>query len=391
MDRLPQELVDEILAYLTDSEHPLTERFANVTHSSQESILSARQVCRCFRDSKTLDDSFITLLEETPLFRVSWGMPTLEALSKSPYAVSMTMLSISGITMFPEPDAGLWDYRFQSYLTDLLTQFTKVKHLRFYPVTPSSLRQSSPDAAKFPRNALLNFLDFPRGPDNEVLITKGEPQYGDLHVFPCVERAFRRAGIELDTLSMPLFGNRSFYCSMDPMSAHWSQSLTRLSVNMAERDFSFIVDRRFFDLQNLEALEIAFSRRPGTSFGHSQPVLSDRVKSEGMTLPRLRDFRLMTDNWHSFDETEFVNAVSTFPNLKSLGLAYIMLRLGLWWGLLSRLKRQHLDRIWLLDPKYVSMEPLTEQVFTWKFTGTGRTAQHGWDVSDMAGESCGLL
>ncbi|KAF2639567.1 hypothetical protein P280DRAFT_518977 [Massarina eburnea CBS 473.64] len=381
MDTLPQELVDEIFEHLVEHEHPITERFSTITKSSKQTIFAARRVCRGFRDSKTLKNHFITLLEQTPLTRFGWGFPVLEAISLSSYAPLLRMLSISGVTYRPKPmDGRLWNMDFQNYLQKLLEAFTSVQHLRFYPVTPVTLQpQTCPNPAIFPRDIPPIYLDFSRGPGHEIYVTKGDPESGDHGVLKFVILAFKHAGIELETLETPLFGNRACYCAVDPLPVLSVQSLRRLKFNVSEDTHTHNHLPWIFTLRNLEVLEIALSHGPGVEFGNTQQLLIDK---ETRTMPRMKDFRLIGDNWHMFNESDILDTLSVFPNLENLGLAYIMLHHGVWWSLLRQIKPRQLKRLWLLDPGYASVAG--DQVLMLKYNGDGKAIQRDWDLSTMA-------
>lgn len=131
------------------NDFPFSARFAVLDKASRQAILTARQVARCFRDSRTLGDLFVTVLEETPFRWYGNQMPRLVEVSRSKYVSRMSMLSLCGMNFDP------WDYDrnlelefghsvispARTDLTNVLRRFARVKHLRYYTISPIILRE----------------------------------------------------------------------------------------------------------------------------------------------------------------------------------------------------------------------------------------------------------
>jgi hypothetical protein len=81
MDTIPVELLDEILRHLGEWDFPVTARYLALTPSSRQSILNARLVRHCFRDSKILAALFLTFLEEMPFTSGNDRLPRLTDIS----------------------------------------------------------------------------------------------------------------------------------------------------------------------------------------------------------------------------------------------------------------------------------------------------------------------
>jgi hypothetical protein len=344
-----------------------------------DTILSARLTCRAFHRSKALIEQFIALVSETPLIRNEYAIPALEHLSASPYAATLIMLSLSGITLYPRPNSSLWGNEFIEYLANLLSHFPSVKHLRFYHVTPASLKHVS-------RTKYIK--DMHNSPFDETCITHGEPQFSNYHAFSSILAAFRRAKINLVTLTTPLLGNRAAYCAIQPYGTHWPLTLTRLSINLTDVHLVAMLDQWIFALQNLETLDIALSHAPGIRFGAPQRLVDHPAagEEEVRKLPKVKHFTLTADNWHAFPSSAILSMIKVFPNLTSLGLAYIMLRRGTWSGVLGSLQPLGLERVWLLDPGYAYVTDDADAVRVWGYIGSRwYVGPHmEWNVKDVA-------
>jgi hypothetical protein len=98
METLCPKLLDAVLAHLAVGDYPCSARFAVPDDASRRAVLTARQVTRCFRDSKTLEDLFVAVLEET-LFRwYDYQMPRLLRVSWSRYGSRISTLSLCGMS-----------------------------------------------------------------------------------------------------------------------------------------------------------------------------------------------------------------------------------------------------------------------------------------------------
>jgi hypothetical protein len=126
MDSIPAETLESILKHLLVYQHPLTERFATITDDSRKDILNARLVCRGFCESKPMQDAFVKVLEDTPLFCKGFQMDRMQGVSGSNYSGKMTVMTLPAFfTRYPDNNINVRDGMYS-----LLTHFPHVKHLR---------------------------------------------------------------------------------------------------------------------------------------------------------------------------------------------------------------------------------------------------------------------
>ncbi|KAF2245715.1 hypothetical protein BU26DRAFT_74377 [Trematosphaeria pertusa] len=350
MDRIPQEILDGVLAKLACYHYPHTERFPTLSPLSRTSILSARLVCRAFLHSKDLKDLFITVLEETLFLREGWYMPKLQAISSSEYAASMTTLSICSITNYCLWADELWNEAFCDYLASVIRRCPRVRHLRYYTISPKCIQRGQPAPCPMLQDDMFGY---------SIRHSGGSAQMIRATTLNWILQAVERANIPLDTITMPLFGNQAAWCATWPVTALFPRSLTHVAMNITGVH-RLVFDHWMRNLENLEFLEIALSSMPilTESFRHVQQLVDEASsEEERVRLPKLKEFRLMADNRYCFSTDNIVSALYAFPNLKMLGFAHIMLRSGSWGSLLTRLQALDLDRVWLLDPRIVLWDP----------------------------------
>lgn len=97
METLSRELFDLVLERLAVYDFPFSARVAVLDDASRQAMLMARQMARCFSNSKAVKNLFVTVLEET-LFR--WygdQMSRLVEISRSSWAAQLSTLSLRGM------------------------------------------------------------------------------------------------------------------------------------------------------------------------------------------------------------------------------------------------------------------------------------------------------
>lgn len=365
MDSLSQELLELILEQLAEYEFPITARFPVLDDASRQAILDARLVRHCFRDSAALTRLFVAVLEDTPFLWHGNQMPRLGEVAASKYAATMTTLSLSGMNLKK------W-YEYSSMmtapmnLTAVLRRFVRVKHIRYYPMSPKCFK-----------------MDFPIGKFRGGLGPRAQNGYpeDDDRINSWLERqqeegAFRfdntmfginNAGLALDSVTFPMFGNRASYCSMELTTDIFPVALKRLSISLTYRFHDTAIFEPWLKtLKNLTFLEIAISRNPGSlgtwnSFTNCRPLTTKVEPTENDQFPRLEELRLMSDNQNCFSESELLMGLELFPNLRKLGLAHILIRSqnnnrDSWRSFVKRLIPKDLKRLWLLDPRDLRIE-----------------------------------
>lgn len=173
-----------------------------------------------------------------------------------------------------------------------------------------------------------------------------------------------KACVALESVAFPLFGNRASYCAIQATEAYFPAALKRLTISLTRRfEHVPLFEPWLESLRDLTFLEVAVSRNPldfspRGSFRSCQQLTG--VEASTLTsrnqLPRLGEFRLMSDNQTCFSERDLPLALALFPNLQKLGLAHILIKSELnnansWKSFLVRLAPKALHRLWLLDPR----------------------------------------
>lgn len=347
MDIIPKEILENILERLPEYESQVTARFPLLSPISKGAILASRLVCRPFKDSKALQDLFVGLLEESPFFRVGYHMPEVEAISRSEYAERMTTLSLCSMT---KPDSKtskwtqFWDHKFVDELASVLAQFPKIKHLRYYPILQECIKNPM-------SHSITTDLQHLEGLGYSG-VANGE-FHTNLPRFLC---AFEQAEIAFETLVMPLFGNQSPLCAIEPAIPAFPTSLTRLAINAN----TWWAHPWNLKLPNLEFLEVALSQPTKARSDSVEDFNIGWIVSRGLMgselrripqgfLPRLVEFRVMADPTFCFSENQIMDALSAFPSLRRLGFAHMQLKVGRWPSLLTKLQTLSLDILWMLN------------------------------------------
>ena len=178
------------------------------------------------------------------------------------------------------------------------------------------------------------------------------------------------AGLVLDSVSFPLFGNRASYCGIRVPVV--PRALKRLSISLTDRFHDGpIFESWLVTLKHLTFLEIAVSRSPESlgpwdSFASCRQLAdTDKVTANDQLL-RLEEFRLMSDNQNCFSERDLLLGLEMFPNLRKLGLAHILIKTqnnnaASWASFVKRLVPRALERLWLLDPRNLWTNEYTGQ------------------------------
>ena len=374
MDFLPRELLDTIFKQLAVYDFPVSARFPVIDTKSRRAILSARLVHSCFRDSRTLCNLFVTVLEETPFLWHGNHMPRLREVSESEYAGRMTTLSLCGMNLRPNqridatgqspPSAhpvGSW---IPNETATMLKRFLLLKHLRYYPLSPKCLREPWPNSE--PRSDARVSVRYGYPSDDALSFWTRAQQEPDW-IFGNTMTNIVSATPVLDSLTFPLFGNRTSYCGIQAASAYFPLSLKRLSVSLTDR----FHDAALFDpwlraLKNLTFLEVAISRNPESlgpwnSFANCRQLTARNALAPRDQLPGLEEFRLMSDNQNCFSENDLLFGLGLFPHLQKLGLAHILIKSPTnnalsWQSFLKQLVPKGLQRLWLLDPRHLWTE-----------------------------------
>jgi hypothetical protein len=368
MDTLPQELLDAVLGHLAAHNFPFSARFAVLDDASRRAVLTARLVARCFCDSKMLKVLFVAVLEETPFHWRGNQMPWLVELSRSKFASQMSTLSLCGMDSDPwnlDKNVLLGFGRpvkamFRTDLPSVLRRFACVKHLRYYTISPKCL------GGVFWGHTPVNYLDpnprfgYPADEENvhSWLFQQQDPSW----ICGSTMDDVVNAGLALESITFPLFGNRASYCAIQVTNAYFPTALKRLTISLTERFEAVPLFVPWLkSLRNLTFLEMTVSRhplslRPWGSFASCLQLTNVEAPTSRDQLPRLEEFRLMSDNQNCFSERDLLLALALFPKLRKLGLAHVLIKSQLnnansWESFLAQLIPKNLDRLWLLDPR----------------------------------------
>ncbi|KAF2265922.1 hypothetical protein CC78DRAFT_578773 [Lojkania enalia] len=351
---LPRETFDKVCRNLLEYEYPTTERFPTLTLASKRGILSARTVWAGLRECSPLRELFVKVLEETPFFTIGTRMPDLEAVSQSEYAKLMATLSLCGLILKAEgigrPSG------FYTYLAVVLEQFPRIKHLRYYPVTKRYFDGCWSTQTRFRWGRAEYYCTLAGEPARAY--SPGMKRCGDNDIVVFCQ-ACAKAGLELESVTVPLFGNRGLWCAVQPYAT--PSSIKRLSVNLTgfgERSLGIrsnaIIQLWIAGLPQLEFLEIAVARK-----AEETTVTPTHITgfSGFRKLTTVKEFRLLTDSTYFFQESDIIDNLRWFPMLKRLSLGYIQLMNGTWDSLVWRLLPLNLDALWVLNPITIERIP----------------------------------
>ncbi|KAH6629526.1 hypothetical protein C7974DRAFT_188401 [Boeremia exigua] len=366
MDTLPRELFDAVLQQLADYSFPESARFPVLDDTSRQAILTARLVGHCFCSSKKLNDLFIMVLEETPFMWCRDQQPKLVEVSRSRLASQMTTLSLCGMNLDP------WHHGdglnllsrsriaaiFPKTLTNVLRRFVSVKHFRYYPVSPKSFREPWPGCKSVLDAGPRAQWGYP--PDDDLTHSWLSQQHSPSWICGETVANIEDAGLALESITFPLFGNRASYCGIQ--AAYFPSALKRLTISLTDRFNEVAVFEPWLDaLRNLTFLEVAISRNPESlqpwnSFAICRHLTNKTIITPRQQLPRLVELRIMADNQICFSERDLLLGLSLFPNMQKLGLAHILIKsqfndASSWEGFVKQLIPMNLRRLWLLDPR----------------------------------------
>ncbi|KAF1930206.1 uncharacterized protein M421DRAFT_386980 [Didymella exigua CBS 183.55] len=368
MDTLPRELLDAVLQHLVEHDFTFSARYEVLDDASRQAILAARLVAHSFHESKTLKDLFVAVLEETPFHWYGNQMPRLVKVSRSKIAGQMSTLSLCSMNFGP------WDHHNNAVLgsgrsilaasrtdlTNILRRFANVKHLRYYTISPKCFREtfcghkSAYDVGPEPQ------WGYPADDKNihSWLFRQQDPSWVCGHTMDNVVDA----GLPMESVAFPLFGNRASYCAIQVTAAFFPAALKHLTISLTQRFEEVpLFEPWLRSLRSLTFLEVAVSRHPLSlspwgSFASCRELTNVEAPTSRDQLPRLEEFRLMSDNQNCFNERGFLLALALFPNLRRLGFAHILIKSQLnnassWESFVKQLVPKALDRLWLLEPR----------------------------------------
>ena len=361
MHSLPHELFEAVLEFLAVYNFPESARFPVLDDASRQAILNTRLVARCFRDAKPLEKLFIAVLEETPFLWNGFQMPKLRAVARSKYAARMTTLSLCGTNLGPRiPRLGLEDEWTPGNIVSVLKSFKQIRDLRYYPWSPEYSRRAYSHLDSKCNTTAPVRRGYP--PDDDKLWTWLRAEPSASWVCRSMMIDVTKANLPLDSVAFPLFGNRASYCGIASFAIYLPLTLKRLSISLTDRHN----DNPLFEpwlkgMRQLTFLEVAISRNPDSlapwnAFASTRKLTTENEKTPYDQLPRLEEFRLMSDNQYCFSENDLLLGLDIFPNLKRLGLAHILIKSQLnnaasWRSFIRRLVPKGLERLWLLEPR----------------------------------------
>jgi hypothetical protein len=369
MDTLPQELLDEIFRAFFVFEKDITARIATFPAEDRQAILNCRLVQRRWRDSLILERLFVNILEETPFVWHSHRIPKLEDIGDTKYGNWMSCLSLCGMDMELISRGSHEGWKLErneidkensitEYLVHLLRRFSWVEHLRYYPISPKCLDGTWPEGkvSKCCDNSFER-LGYPAPAEGENLWRGVECDNHWIY-----ERLFEGvADLWLESIEMPLFGNRAGCCAVPmPFNRSIPQALRRLSLTVKRMLVGGPLYWWLSQLSKLEVLDISISPDPGCgSFLPPREIylLLDQNWMQDQPLPKLpalAEFRLMSHNRCSFSVSEICKFLDLCPNLSKLGFAHVMLADGTWKELLRRLEPLDLESLYLLSPRNIN-------------------------------------
>lgn len=187
--------------------------------------------------------------------------------------------------------------------------------------------------------------------------------------------AFEESHVRLYSFESPLLGNRASHCAITfgtalpatPENLYFGRDLFRWFPRYLKRvtiaitqhiSRPLLISDGLEELENLEYLEITLSRSPprfsrwGGPFDAPFRLSYSWPEYSPYQLEKLKEFRLMADQQHAFDEHDIIRSMRIFPNVKKLAFAHILLdESGNWRSLLQRLAALNLEELCLLDPR----------------------------------------
>jgi hypothetical protein len=349
MDSIPAETLESILKHLLVYQHPLTERFATITDDSRKDILNARLVCRGFCESKPMQDAFVKVLEDTPLFCKGFQMDRMQGVSGSNYSGKMTVMTLPAFfTRYPDNNINVRDGMYS-----LLTHFPHVKHLRLRYTDDKLVEDQDPLDPKELLYSTGSCIDGLARRESHARIGRG---HIDTILIYC------RLALTLEGLEFPLKGLCAWSCTMKPSDFKIIprfSSLKHLSINLAYHRPSPLLESWLPSLRNLEFLDIALSR----SIEENYPTIGTKLRMLPRATARdqltkhlnLKTFRLRASFDCSFDAEQILEATHYFPGLENLGLSHVLLDGDdptTWSSLLKELEPRKIKLVQLIFPGY---------------------------------------
>jgi hypothetical protein len=346
VDTLTQELLDEIFRNFFVFKPNITKHIQPFPATVRQAVLNCRLVQRRWRDSFWLNSAFICMLEGTPFVWQNRRNPRLEAIADTRFANMMIGLSLCGMDLGLLSEDSLL---FIGYLVPLLRRFGWLEHFRYYPISPKCLdgTWSRGKILDLDDRSLDNSGNLALVEDNDDVQNQNEWSY-NLFINSICE-----AGLDIDSIDMPLFGNRAAYCALPtfPCILHPMTlkvlCLTIVSVPEDEASYDWI-----YRCQTLEALQLSFSMCPKNQppaylppDGYYGIMPGWWPSHSDFRLISLKTSRLMSDNQYSFAVEDICQYLSMFPNISELAFAHIMLAEGTWKDFLERLHSLNLDKL----------------------------------------------
>ncbi|KAH6868561.1 hypothetical protein BKA58DRAFT_197028 [Alternaria rosae] len=187
--------------------------------------------------------------------------------------------------------------------------------------------------------------------------------------------AFEESHVRLHSFESPLLGNRASHCAITFGTAlpatlenpyfgrdlfRWfPRYLKRVAITITQHiSRPLLISDGLEELENLEYLGITLSMSPPHFSRWRGPFDAPFRLSYSWPeyapyqLEKLKEFRLMADQQHSFDEHDIIRSMRIFPNVKKLAFAHILLdEAGNWSILLQQLTALNLEELCLLDPR----------------------------------------
>ncbi|KAI4694106.1 uncharacterized protein J4E84_002686 [Alternaria hordeiaustralica] len=402
MVHLPQEILDNVFLNLWNTEQPTTERFHNVPKISIRTILNCRLVARRWFDSKALTSVFVGVLSLTPFVWYNHRLPALEEISEIPKyscyfsgAITICGMDLGLVTL---KDHDRWgpgrdeldkENSVTHYLVHLLRRFSWIEHFRYYPIHPNCLDGTWPNWEVTDSDRTSLETCFQGGPDRSrygyPALDEGEYSWQGVQkesqwIFPKIMEAFEESHVWLSTLESPLLGNRASHCAITFGTAlpeteenlyfgrdlfRWfPRGLKRVAITITQHiRRPLLISDGLEELKNLEYLDITLSRSPphcsrwGGPFDEPFRLSYSFLSNMSYQLEKLKEFRLMADQQHLFDEHDIIHSMKIFPNVKKLAFAHILLdEPGNWSSLLQRLATLNLEELRLLDPRNLNTD-----------------------------------
>ena len=285
MDALPLEILDGIFKGLWQCESPVTARLEIFTQPARQAILNSRLVQRRWNESSVLESIFTYVLEETPFVWHNHRILKLEEIGFSELGNKMRTLSLCGMDMglVTQSASARWgmdrsaqetDMPIVEYLVHLLQRLTWVDHLIFYPIHPKCLDGTWPDwkvSRSDQQGDQYGWEHF-----GYPALANGEQSWYGVQkeaawIFDRIMHGIADSilGDHLQSIKMPLMGNRTSYCGVPTyLENMFLPQLTYVAVSVSHVPNGFFFMPYLEMMTSLEYLEVAFSTCPELMGGH---------------------------------------------------------------------------------------------------------------------------